>query len=69
MVEDNPNQRELEEMALFCRKFSKIFIYEHNATQRLISKYLYWAQIKIEGFIKPEVSDCDQIGEPGEFTI
>lgn len=64
MVEDNPNQRELEEMALFCRKFPKIFIYEHNPTQRLISKYLYWAQIKIEGFIKPEVSDCDQIGEP-----
>ncbi len=64
MVEDNPNQNELEELAAFCKKFPNIYIYEHESTQRLISKYLHFAQIKIQGFVKPEVSDCDRAGEP-----
>lgn len=41
MVQDNPNQNELEELARFCNNFPKVFIYEHCETQRLISKYLY----------------------------
>lgn len=64
MVEDNPLQNELEELVAFCRRFPKIYIYEHGPTQRLISKYLYYARIPIQGFVKPEVCAADQAGEP-----
>lgn len=64
MVEDNPLQNELEELASFCRKFPKIYIYEHGPVQRLISKYLYYAKIPIQGFVKAEVCAQDHAGEP-----
>ena len=62
MVEDNPNQNELEELVAFCRKFPQIYIYEHGPVQRLISKYLYFSKIPIQGFVKAEVSGCDKGG-------
>ncbi len=64
MVEDNPRQNELEELVSFCKSFSLIYIWEHDSVQRLISKYLHFAEIRIQGFIKSRVQSCDQEGEP-----
>lgn len=64
MVEDNPIQDELEKMFLFCRNHRQIYIYEHNETQKLISKYLYFAKIHLEGFLKYDVSPHEQEDEP-----
>lgn len=64
MVEDNPLMNELEELVDFCSRFKEIYIYGHSSTQMLISKYLHYAQIRIQGFIMPEVQTCDQAGEP-----
>lgn len=64
MVEDNPRMNELEELIEFCKKYDKIYIYDHDIVQRMISKYLYMSEIQIQGFIKPETRECDKINEP-----
>lgn len=64
MVEDNPRMSELERMAGFCDKYEYIYIYRTESTQKLISKYLWMSNIKIEGFIKPEVYEGDRAREP-----
>ncbi len=64
MVEDNPRQNELEELVSFCKSFPLIYIWEHDTVQRLISKYLHFAEIRIQGFVKSRVQSCDQEGEP-----
>lgn len=64
MIEDNPRMNELEELKKFCGINNDIYIYQHDLTQMLISKYLWMAQIPIKGFIKPEVRYSDIINEP-----
>lgn len=64
MVEDNPRMNELERMADFCEMHKYIFIYRTDCTQKLISKYLHMADIRIQGFIKPEVYEGDRANEP-----
>lgn len=64
MVEDNPRMSELERMAAFCEEHEYIFLYRTEPTQKLISKYLWMSQIKIYGFIKPEVYEADRYNEP-----
>lgn len=67
MVEDNPKMNELEELYEFAGggydKY-EIYIYNCGLTQKMISKYLYYAKIKIKGFIMSEVRACDIENEP-----
>ena len=63
MVEDNPKMNELEELHHFCKKYN-IYIYGHDITSMNVSKYLYFSGVKIKGFIKPEVLQCDIASEP-----
>ena len=63
MVEDNPNQIELEEMIAFSKKYN-IYIYGYSTVEKMISKYLYFSQIKLHGFIKAEVEPCEKANEP-----
>ena len=64
MVEDNPMMNELERMAEFIKSHRHVFIYRTEPTQKLISKYLHMAELKIDGFIKPEVYEGDRVNEP-----
>lgn len=64
MVEDNPKMNELEEIISFCKKNKYIYIYGHDVVQKMISKYLYYSEISINGFIMPEIRECDRISEP-----
>lgn len=64
MVIDNPKMNELESLVEFCRKHEKIYIYGHGINQRLISKYLYMADIKIDGFLVSEIMPDDKVNEP-----
>lgn len=63
MVEDNPRMDELEELVQFCHTYRNIYIYGHGESQRLLSKYLVMSQIKISGFIVPEILLDDYKGE------
>lgn len=63
MIEDNPRMNELEEMVRFIGRDKKVYIYQHDLMQRLISKYLYMSGIPIQGFIKPEVCEADTVNE------
>jgi len=60
MVEDNPLMSELERMVAFCKAHEHIYIYRTDATQTFIQKYLCMAELKIDGFIKPEVFEGDR---------
>ena len=64
MIEDNPRMNELEELVEFCKKHKKIYIYNHDLTQKLISKYLWMSNIVIQGFIMCEIHDSDKAAEP-----
>jgi hypothetical protein len=64
MVEDNPKMNELEELASFCAKNDEIYIYGHDVVQKMISKYLAMANIRIKGFIMPEIRESDRAWEP-----
>ena len=64
MIEDNPRMNELEELIRFCGTGHAIYIYQHDLTQKLISKYLWMSEISIKGFIMPEVREKDTINEP-----
>ena len=59
-----PKMNELEEMISFCKKNKEIYIYGHDTVQKMISKYLYYSEISISGFIMPEIRECDRINEP-----
>lgn len=64
MIEDNPLMSELERMIAFCKAHEHIYIYRTDELQKLISKYFAMSQIRIEGFIKPEVFEGDRAIEP-----
>ena len=64
MVQDNPKMNELEEMIQFCKDCKEVFIYRHDLVQKMISKYLCDSEMPIDGFIMPEVTECDKTGEP-----
>jgi len=64
MIEDNPRMNELERLSAFCAAHESIFIYRTESVQKLISKYLWMADIKLYGFIKPEVYEADRAHEP-----
>lgn len=64
MIEDNPRMSELERLSAFCAAHEKVFLYQTEPTQKLISKYLWMADIKLDGFIKPEVYEGDRAHEP-----
>ena len=64
MIEDNPRMNELERMADFCASHDYIFIYRTESVQKLLSKYLWMSDIRIQGFIKPEVYEGDRANEP-----
>jgi len=56
MVEDNPIQNELVQMALFCEKYKKIYILGSGNEQQYLSKYFRLAQIPIEGYLEKHIS-------------
>lgn len=64
MIEDNPKMNELEDLVKFCLGGGKVFIYGHDITAMNVSKYLFFSEIKIEGFIKPEIYESEKIIEP-----
>lgn len=64
MIEDNPRMNELERMAEFCAMHKYIFLYRTEEDQKLISKYFHMSDIKIQGFVKPEVYELDRVNEP-----
>ena len=64
MVEDNPKQNELEELINFINSGTYKYIYRHDVTEKMISKYLFMADINIDGFIMPEVCEADYVNEP-----
>ena len=64
MVEDNPKMSELERMVEFCKSHKYVYIYRTEPVQKLISKYMFMSELKIEGFIKPEVYEGDRVHEP-----
>ena len=75
MVQDNPVMNELEEMANFCtsghrkgffkkKRETRLYIYGHDEVHRMISKYLHYAEIRIDGFLMAHVRECDRYGEP-----
>ena len=47
-----------------CSNKHEIYIYNHDLTQKMISKYLYYAQIRISGFVMAEVREHDKENEP-----
>lgn len=63
MVQDNPNQMELEEMVKFSKSYNT-YIYGHSDVEKMISKYLFYSEIKIDGFIMAEVQQCEKVNEP-----
>lgn len=64
MIEDNPKMAELDELIDFCQKNKSIYIYGHQLVQKMISKYLWMSNIKIQGFILPEIKEGERINEP-----
>lgn len=64
MIQDNPKQDELQEMIEFVER-KHIYIYMGDILlAKNISKYFFFAGVKIEGFIKPEVYNADKANEP-----
>lgn len=65
MVEDNPKMNELEALYGFVMSHKdQIYIYGHDITAMNVSKYLFYADVKIRGFIKPEIYEADTACEP-----
>ena len=64
MVQDNPKQDELQELIEFVGG-KHIYIYMGDILlAKNLSKYFFFAGIKIEGFIKPEIYNVDRSNEP-----
>ena len=59
MVEDNPNQKELEKMAVFCSKYNHIFLYGYDYTERMIAKYMKMASLTIDGYVSDNIESVN----------
>ena len=61
LINELPHIYELEDMAAFCKKYTKLYIYGRALNQEYLLKYFDMCDVKIEGFIVTTVREQERV--------